>query len=809
MKFIKFIFSLLLTLAIFYGLNTKFGNIPPVGKFLDPFHGFWQNEVSENEGPKTELEISGFNSPVIVHYDEHIIPHVFAQNDEDLYRAQGYITAQHRLWQLEFQTHASAGRISEIIGEQGLEYDRGQRRKGMGFGAENALEEMSKNPEQLKLLEAYRDGVNAYINNLSPSDYPIEYKLLDYRPEPWTLKKTALLLMYMTDMLAGREADLENTNFVKLFGKETFDLLFPDFYEDQDPVIPQERDWSDFNVQKAEKPLGNFPMDFISETMDKPNPFNGSNNWAVGSEKSVTGNPILANDPHLQLNLPSIWYVMQLSTPEKNTFGATLPGALGIIIGFNENIAWGVTNATRDVKDWYKIEFKDERREAYLYDNRWISTSSRIEEIKVRGTNAYYDTVKYTHYGPVSYDKTFLGNGEKVGYAMKWTGHLPNNNQQTFLELNRARNYDEYANALKHFTAPAQNFIFASNEGDIALWIQGKFANKWAEQGKFLMDGTNPKYEWQSFIPQTQNAHVKNPDRGFVSSANQHPTDEQYPYYVYDDGYETYRNRVINNFFRSKDKFTIQDFKDLHNNNYNLKAAELIPTMLDSMNRSSLTVDEQKMLVEIENWDFYNNISSLGATIWENWWGKLYSMIWDELDIDSLALDRPSANQTIWLLRNNPNHSFMDILETEEKESASELYTKAFKEAVSGLKRWQERTGKSLEWSEYKGTYVGHLLQALPAFSRFDLPIGGNGGIVNATSKNHGPSWRMIVELGTEPMALGVYPGGQSGNPGSKFYDDLVDTWAAGEYINLLYLKSASQTSDRILFTQTLTSPKK
>ncbi|MGW8121979.1 penicillin acylase family protein [Roseivirga echinicomitans] len=804
MKSVKFFVSLLFTLGVFYGLNTKFGNVPPMGKFLSPNQGFWKNEITETDVAKEVLEIPGLKSTVTVHYDESLIPHVFAQNDEDLYRAQGYITAQHRLWQLEFQTFASGGRLSEVVGEAAIEYDREQRRKGMGFGADNAVKEMMKYPEEVILLEAYRDGINAYIESLSAGDLPVEYKLLDYQPEPWTLKKTALLLMYMTDMLSGGEVDLENTNFVKLFGKETFDLLFPEFYADQDPVIPQERDWSSFEAEKVEKPEVDFPGDFIKETMDKPNPHNGSNNWAIAPSKSVSGNPILANDPHLQLNLPSIWYVMQLATPEKNTFGATLPGAMGIIIGFNQNIAWGVTNATRDVKDWYKIEFQDADRKAYKYDETWKPTTEVIEEIKVKGKPSVYDTVIYTHYGPVTYDHTFKGNGEKVGYAMKWTGHLPNNNQQTFLDLNKAKNYDEYAAALKHFTAPAQNFVFASREGDIALWVQGELANKWPEQGKFLMDGSDSRYEWQAFIPQDQNAYVKNPERGFVSSANQHPTDEKYPYYVYDDSYETYRNRVINDFFRSKEKFSVQDFKDLQSNNYNLKAAELIPTMLDSMDRSRLTANEEQMLSTIEAWDFNNTIDSEGASIWEKWWENLYEMTWDELYNLEVAIDRPSDYQTIWLLKNQPNHPWMDRKETQATETAKDLYFQSFRDAVQDLTVWQSRTGKSLKWVDYKGTFVGHLLQALPAFSRFDLPIGGNSSIVNATSKNHGPSWRMIVELANEPNALGIYPGGQSGNPGSKFYDNMIDRWAAGEYIQLLFMKSADQASDRIIFSQNL-----
>ena len=674
MKLFKLIISLVFTIVIFYGLDTKFGSIPPIGKFLDPSNGIWQNEGSDSE-TESVLDLDGLTAPVSVHYDEHLIPHVFAQNDLDLYRAQGYITAQHRLWQLEFQTHASAGRLSEVVGSDAITFDRGQRRKGMVFGAENALKKMQELPELIKNLEAYRDGINSYIGSLKPSDYPLEYKLLDYSPEPWTLKKTALLLMYMTDMLAGGDSDLEYTNFLKKYGKERFDLLFPDFYDFNDPVIPAERDWSDFGKTNSPSvPDGDSPLDYVSGLLPKPHPDNGSNNWAVGPDKSYSGNPILANDPHLALNLPSIWYAMQLATPEKNTFGVTLPGAAGIVIGFNNNISWGVTNATRDVKDWYKIQFRDESRSEYLHNDQWKATTKKIEEIGIRGEKTMYDTVVYTHHGPVTYDASFSDNKKLIGYAMKWAGHLGGNNQQTLIELNKAKNYEEYEAALTHFVAPAQNFIFSSREGDIALWVQGKFPNKWEGQGKFLLDGNNPEHDWQGFIPQEHNAHVKNPERGFVSSANQHPTDDTYPYYVFNDGYEAYRNRVINDFFKSKEKFDIQDFKDLHNNNYNLKASELLPYMIQNIDITQLSPEEDLLLREVSSWNFYNELNEKGATIWERWWIQIRNMLWDELAEDDNDMPYPFAYQTIYLLKNNPDDKFMDILETDKQETAVDLF---------------------------------------------------------------------------------------------------------------------------------------
>ncbi|NCP58731.1 MAG: penicillin acylase family protein, partial [Flavobacteriales bacterium] len=653
MKYFKFGLSLLLALGIFYALNTKLGSIPPIGKFLSPSQGVWQNEKTEST--TGSIEINALLDKVTVHYDEQLIPHIFAQNDLDLYRAQGFITAKHRLWQMEFQTYAAAGRLSEIIGEKALNYDRTQRRKGMGFGAENALEKMKEDPGILKFLEAYSEGVNTYIHSLDVKNYPVEYKLLDYKPEPWTPKKTALLLMYMTDMLCGKDYDLEYTNALREFGKDRFDLLYPDFFDVIDPIIPKETDWSFIDTPKTEVPQSQLPLDSIPETMEKPDPDNGSNNWAVSGSKSYSGNPILANDPHLGLNLPSIWFVMQLATPNHNAFGATLPGALGVISGFNNHIAWGETNATRDVKDWYKIEFKDHTRAQYKHNNTWKNTSVRLEEIKIKGQQTYIDSVFYTHHGPVSYDYSFKGNGQKEGYAMKWVGHIGGNNQRTLLDLNSAKNYDDYLKALEHWVAPAQNFVFASTEGDIALWIQGLFPNKWVGQGKFLMDGSLPENDWQSFIPKEFNAHSKNPEQGFVSSANQHPVDESYPFYVFNDGYETYRNRVINDFFRSKEKISIQDFKDLQNNNFNLKASELLPYMFEHMDTSNLSIEEQEILNNIKKWDYNSEVNSLAPSIWDLWWKTLFTLTWDEFEDKEMAFNYPFIYQTIFMLKNHPD----------------------------------------------------------------------------------------------------------------------------------------------------------
>ena len=259
-------FSTTTPLLFFMASITNLAAIPPIGKFLNPYSGIWQNETDETiDG---SVVMNGLKEEVIIHYDAQLIPHLFAQNDIDLYRAQGYITAKHRLWQMEFQTHGAAGRISEIVGKAALNYDRQERRKGMGYGAEQAIAKMQEDPETAQFIEAYAEGVNDYINQLQAKDIPVEYKLLDYKPEPWNAKKTALLLMLMTKDLALAENDLERTNALRIFGKERFDFLFPDYINSGDPVIPENTDWSFIDLPITETPSSQMALGSISKVME-------------------------------------------------------------------------------------------------------------------------------------------------------------------------------------------------------------------------------------------------------------------------------------------------------------------------------------------------------------------------------------------------------------------------------------------------------------------------------------------------------------------------------------------------------------
>lgn len=807
MKVVKVGLSLIITVALIYFLNRSwnFGTpIPPLGKFLDPFGGFWQN--AETQDPETEtLTLKGLADEVTILYDTLLIPHVFAKNDNDLYFAQGYITAKNRLWQMEFQTHAAAGRISEIIGAAALDYDRTQRRRGMVYAAENALRTMENDPIAKAMVDSYTRGINQYIESLDQKNLPIEYKLLNYKPEPWTNLKCGLLLKNMALTLNFGDKDIEMTNALKLFDKEILDLLWPDNEKVGDPIVDRTGNWNFKPIPLDSIPLA-LPQELIHiQPLAKADKDVGSNNWAVSGRKTQTGSPILCNDPHLNLTLPSIWYVIHLSAPGVNVMGASLPGSPAVISGFNDSIAWGVTNAQRDLVDWFRIEFKDDTKTEYLSDGEWKKSRKVIEKIHVKNGTPVMDTITYTHHGPVVFDKSFHGDNELNHYALRWIAHDPSEEILTFYKLNRGKNHADYMEALNHYASPAQNFVFASVHGDVAMRIQGKYPVRRNEEGKYVLDGTQTHTEWQAFIPNDQQVMDKNPARGFVSSANQYPADETYPYYITATSYEAYRNRRINKLLAEMSEITPRDMMELQFDTYNLKAAESLPTFLTYLDTTGFTKPQQKAYRILSLWDYENTINSEGASYYEAWWDALYPLVWDEIKTSQVALEYPTTYTTIKLIKDRPDLSFFDILETPEKETAREVVQRAFNKGVETIESWKTENKKEPRWADYKDTFIGHLLQGLPAFS-YHVQHGGNHDIVNASSHRNGPSWRMVVSLEKVKLrAWGVYPGGQSGNPGSRYYNNLLNAWALGKYFEFQFESQPSKMKS-VLSTITLKS---
>ena len=812
MKIVRFFLTTLITFGLIFVLNKswKIGDlsIPALGNFLSPQKGLWQNAESYNKDFNDDLKFPELNGKVNVYLDERLVPHVFAGKENDAYFVQGYLHAKFRLWQMELQTHLAAGRASEIFGEKALSRDREFRRLGMVYAAENSLKELEKDAVIKSECDAYTEGVNAFIENLKDKDLPLEYKLLGYKPEKWSNLKTVLFMKYMCYDLAGHDDDFEMTNTRNFLSAEDFSILFPMVQDSLEPVIPK---GTVFEKQKVFPviPVNSDSVYFQNKNIlnlnieeIKPNRENGSNNWAVSGKKTKSGAPILCNDLHLGLNLPSIWYEIQITAPSINVYGVSFPGVPGIIVGFNDSCAFGFTNAGRDVRDYYEIKFKDETRNEYLFNGTWQKTKWRIDTIKINGTSDFTDSVAYVLLGddlcPVMYDKTFSGvkNRNEKNYAVRWKGNDASNDLKAFNLLNHAENYKDFSTAIVNLKTPGQNCVFADKNGDIAIRTQGEWPAKWKGQGDFIMPGFDTSYLWQGMIPQDEVPYQLNPERGFVSSANQKPVDDtNYPYYL-GRNYPLFRAKEINRNLNGMNNITIQDMMTLQTDNYNLVAEIIKPLYLKNIKEDGLNPQEKKYFNLLKDWNLRNDTGSKGATVFEIFLTNFYKTVFDdEFSKTPAVISRPSENTLIEGILKDTAYKFLDDVTTEKKETMQDDMTSAFKKAALQLRKLED-IGK-LDWEKYKGTQINHLTR-LSSFSRKDLPVGGSNHNINAVQTAHGPSWRMIVELSATTEAYGIYPGGQSGNPGSRFYDDFIDYWVEGKYYTLWMMTKEEQNDKRV-----------
>jgi len=800
-KKITGLFLFIATGVLIYFLNRPIGSTPALGRFLSPTHGFWKSTVNK-ESRNTTLTIECLQGTATVVYDEIGVPHIFADNEEDLMYAQGYAEAKDRLWQMEFQMFAAAGRLTELVGEKALNMDRFNRRIGLVRAAQATLAEIEKDPVSKKIIENFTAGVNAYIDQLKPANLPVEYKLLGYEPEPWTPLKCALLIKYMAKDLTYYDTDVENTNTLQLFGAEVYNKLFPDFPAPVvDPIIPTDTKWNfnsvdSFSTKQKGKLSASLYLNPFKEFYANPN--YGSNNWSVSGSKTQSGKPILCGDPHLALNLPSIWYQVQLTCPTVNVYGVTIPGAPGVIIGHNDHIAWSVTNAERDVINNFSVEYSGKNKKAYRFGEDYIAFDYDVQTFKIRGGKDFTDSIRITKVGAIVYDETFGDVEDQKHIATYWRAEEPSNDLMAFYYLNKAKNHTDYLNALQYYSCPGQNFVYADKDNNIAIKQQGNFMLRTESgDGSFITPlASTDLAKLKARIPAEQNPYVLNPERGFCSSANQNPVGPTYPYLT-NGIYENYRNRVINSVLASKNELTWKDMGELQNNNLSLLAKEVLPTLLSYLNPTDDAVSGQ-IIASLESWNYETNISLDAPSYFYKFWDYLEQTTFDELDRKQTSLRLPQPYNTAYLFVNDPEFVLFDVMNTDITETAKDVTNIAFKKTVAYFRAYAKDKTHSTKWQHYKNTRVTHLA-LLEAFSVTDLPIGGYHNVVNAASDKWGPSWRMIVDFANgKPQCYGLYPGGQSGNPGSKGYTEFIDKWAKGEYYTLHFYSSKEEALTRI-----------
>lgn len=798
-------FPLAALVILVFALSQHMFSITSFGKFLDPFSGAVQNEDEQrlNDVRWNNFDL-GLADSVSVIFDNRKVPHIYAKNTEDLYFAQGYVAAYLRLWQMDFLSYVSAGRLSEIFGQNGtLEYDRAQRRAGILQAAKESVKMMEKDPETNKILEAYTKGVNAYIDRLDYKSMPLEYKFLNYTPGQWTKLKTTLIMKYMANTLSGYEEDFVMSKLMLALGEEKFNKLFPDFHPHMTPFLSGGVSVDSSLLTYTRKP-DYLNYSFLSSgaviAKSTYKPKLGSNSWAVSGKKTQSGFPILCNDPHLNLSLPSIWVEMQLSSPEENVYGVSIPGTPAIIIGFNENIAWGTTNGADDVKDWYKLKINEDYKK-YELDGKWLDLNISVEEIKIRGRRPFYDTIYRSIHGPIMHTRDFPGyQPDLMNHALRWELHNPSNDILCFIRLNKAKNYVEYKEAIKNYCSPLQNFTFISKTDTIAVNHQGRLPVKWPGQGKFVLDGTRSSHLYTKYIPFDSLPHIVNPGCNYIVSANQRPTDSNYNYY-YNGYFSENRANRIKQILEADNRLDIKKMEMMQLDNTNSFAVDALPVLLSFLKNDPVMPADAKNSGSLIHWKGKYDFDDENAELFQLWWGFIKEYTWDELTNYAFPSKSPDDYLLLKMLHDDPGNIYFDKQGTAARENATDIIRQAYKTAIEEYKKKAGK--KEVKWSDINKVSIMHLTN-IPAFSRLDMPSAGYPDAINAQYYNSGPSWRMIVQLGERPVAYGIYAGGQSGNVGSPYFDNFVNDWNKGKYYPLLFFLSEKEATPFATTTWTL-----
>ena len=776
------------------GVSGLFGlPLPALGPFFNPATGFWQNTGEGARVRQLDFDLANPNARGEIHFDERGVPHIFAESLEGACFLQGYVNAYDRMWQMDVSTRATEGALAQVLGESMVQRDLVQIRRGYRQMARRAIDTLRLHfPEDYRALRAYSDGVNAYLDQLDPKDYPVEYKLLGHEPLRWSPYRTALLMKQMSSGLSGRFQDAEATRTRAELGQPLFDGLFPERFGGDSPVVPDADGSRQTDGAARIDHLGFFASPTLlprtkaspSDSSGRyhgfnPDPDNGSNNWAVGPSRSNTGVPLLANDPHLQLSFPSVWYEAQLTFPGCNARGVGLAGAPGLMMGFNDYVAWGETNVGHDVTDWYRIRWTDEDRSAYLLDGREQPTAFVYDTLRTRGRPDTVVVTPWTVFGPVPDTE-----GDYADMAMRWRAQdepgrdqRPHGSVQTFLLLMQARDYGDYVTALRGYVDPAQNFLFAARDGDIAIRPNGFFPLRQPGEGKYIREGDSTKNNWGGVIPFDERPVHYNPARGYVSSANQVTTGPDYPYY-YLGSFDEYRGRYINRVLDRQPTMNQRRMKELQLDDYSLLAEELTPLLLARTDRRHLNTEGLRLLRVLSEWDYHYAGESRGATLFDTWYRRLYELSFDEFAPGSGRL-RPELWRWNELLREQPEHPIFDIDSTELRETAAILTQRAFDELL------EELDGALPEpWAIARDAHIDHLGK-VPGFGSPLITTGGARTTPRVVDDNFGASWRMVIELGQEPRGWGALPGGAAGNPGSAYYDNGFEEWEEGRYHEL------------------------
>ncbi len=728
---------------------------------------------------KGNLTISTLNHKVEVVRDGKGVPHISAKSLHDLYVAQGFVTAQDRLFQMDLSRRQASGQLSEIIGDATVERDSYFRTLGLRRAAEASYSKYDKNGQNV--LNWYAEGVNAYIKYaIKENKLPVEFKILKYKPTKWTAIDSLVIGKYMAFDLGGHWNEQAFRYYaMNKFPKDKALELFP-ANNDIDPyIIPSNT--SKIDVEKS----------FASAII--PPVWNGSNDWVVSGSKTKSGKPLLADDPHLGLATPAIWYETQLKSGDMNVSGVIFAGVPGIIVGHNKHIAWGVTNVGPDVQDLYIEKRNPNKPDEFLYDGQWEKAQVINETIKIKGKKNKVLPVMITRHGPVISE--FASDaGKDTVFSLQWTALQPTTELEAVLKFDAAKDWNSFKEGLALFEAPAQNFVFASDDGTIAYRANGKIPIRKKGDGLMPVPGWTSDYGWKGSIPYDELPTIVNPKQGFISSANNKVVDDSYPYHISNSWAQPYRQLRIQEVLKKNDKLTVKDMQKLQMDEMNLQAKEHAPKFIKSIkqNNDQLSSVEKSALRELEKWNFIDDKDEASPLIFQMWMTEINKALFDQQisnDMMNLFGDRKVVVDQ--LLRDSLNGK--KVIWVDEQGGIDKLLLKTFKTTIKNISKTDGENATKWKWGDHHKVAFEHPLSSIKILSYFfnardPIPVGGSSTTVKAAGYDdqgivdHGASWRTVVDFANLSKSVNVVGPGQSGNLGSKWYSDQMEDWANGTY---------------------------
>lgn len=736
---------------------------------------------------KGEIKASGLGSDVTVYRDDRGMPHIYATNEHDLYFSVGYVTAQERLWFMDLIRRATTGRLSEVLGEKLVETDKFLR--CLEMTAKSRLLLKDEDPVILSYLQAYADGVNAFITSAGKK-LPPEFKILGYKPDPWKLEDIANIIGYMGWDLAkdNLTADLFYYRLAQKVGIEKATQLIPDWNAVNSLVFP------DFKLNDT---LLKNAGTFIS-SMDKLESlgiasFSGSNNWAVTGKRSETGKPILSNDMHLSFGSPGIWIQMHQVIPGKlNVTGVVIPGEPFVVAGHNEKIAWGETNLMVDDIDLFAEKINPDNNNQYYFNGEWKNMVVKKEIIKIKGGKQDSIIIKYTHRGPVI---SGFRNVSNVSLSMRWSGYDSSDELRSVSLLNRAGGWEEFRSAISTFRSASQNFAYADVEGNIGLNTGGGIAIR-KGNGSIIRNGETDEYDWKSYVPFSQLPTSFNPDKGYVSSANNKTATESYPYYI-SSGFELpYRINRIRQMLDEKELFSIEDFKRMVLDQHSGYAELLTPFILKLKDRKDeLSTAEISALNTLSGWDYDMKADLVAPSIFEFF--RLYFMknlLADEMGDLYNGIYYKAGDYYIYRILTNGPDEWVDNINTPQKETLDDIILSSFKDCISSISHLYGENQTKWKWGNIHKITIEHplgsvkILDLLFGFNSATYSIGGSFHTVSPYTYglgfkvNHGASERHIFNTANWDESLTIIPTGESGVPGSEFYLSQTKAYLDGKF---------------------------